>query len=136
MKSNNLPFYDAENLIWARAILHNKIRYFHGRLRLWWAVDLLNIPTSPCCYTVFLEGRLIYIGSTQNLYTRFSKHFVLHPEWRGTVTIKARFPKRYGEWIMTERRLIRRLQPELNKAGIRESLRKYWKSGHPRRIAA
>lgn len=88
------------------------------RRRLWHEVDILNLPTSPCCYVIYFDGKLGYIGSTDNLRARLAKHIYLKPDWRLlNIKIKAKFPRRFGEWAMTEIRLIRRLKPNLNKNG-------------------
>lgn len=82
-----------------------------------------HLPNAPCCYALYVFGELIYIGSTDNIRKRMSGHRSDHSEWFGfPVVLKVRFPKRFGEWAMTEIRLIRRLKPRLNKLGVNTRL--------------
>lgn len=85
------------------------------------------LPSKPCVYAVYFDGRLVYIGQTNNLMNRFSSGRFRHgyeneiiTPWGeipgGTVvTIKAKYSERYGDWAMWEIRLIHRLQPEFNR---------------------
>jgi excinuclease UvrABC nuclease subunit len=84
-------------------------------------------PSISCCYALYFNGMLKYIGSTKNLRNRFSGHGIRHGYAKDIITPWGDFPnsvgivikykpsKRYGDWLMVEARLIRRLQPEFNK---------------------
>jgi hypothetical protein len=79
----------------------------------------LSLPTLPCCYVIFSGGQLIYIGSTENLHYRMMIcHFRNGGKFNrflsGGVVVKAKFPHRFGEWLMIEARLVSRLSPPLN----------------------
>lgn len=88
----------------------------------------------PGCYAIYLDGVLAYIGSSENLYVRLLIHRakfklgipdkrlvpVIHTQF-GTcskVAIKVRLSSRFGEWLMVEARLIRRLKPSGNIRGV------------------
>ena len=90
--------------------------------------DLLAVaPAAPACYVVYIDGRLGYIGQTNNLRRRMAGHGIdisrysdsYRTPW-GTarqIHIKANFGVRFGDWAMRELRLIRRLRPHLNCVG-------------------
>jgi excinuclease UvrABC nuclease subunit len=83
-------------------------------------------PQRPGCYAIYCDGILSYIGQTTNLYKRiYSYNFrvgfspMIITPWGSFnhVLVKFRVPRVYGEWAMTELRLIRRLQPKFNCVG-------------------
>ena len=87
----------------------------------------MSLPRVSCCYVIYLDGQLKYIGSTNDLRNRFSGHAFrygygrnIHTPW-GTFPddikfiIKYKPSKKYGDWLMIEARLIRKLRPEYNK---------------------
>lgn len=80
-----------------------------------------QLPQWACCYAVYIDDELVYIGQTENLMCRFQQHrakgIVKGVPW-GSFYIKAKLPRRYGEWAMTELRLIKRLRPRLNRARV------------------
>lgn len=96
----------------------------------WLSIDYmksrLDLPTVPCCYAIYFNGALKYIGSTNNLRNRFSGHAFRHSYGKSFLTpwaefelplsmlIKFKPSRRYGDWLMLEARLIRRLQPPFN----------------------
>lgn len=98
--------------------------------RKWISIDFLEakekLPTIPCCYVLYFNGAMKYIGSTNNLRNRFSGHSIRYGYWNEiitpwgdfdipvTITMKYKESRRYGDWLMTEARLIRRLQPQFN----------------------
>lgn len=73
-----------------------------------------GLPPLPCCYCVYLDATLLYIGQTNNLRERFAYHSA-HKKFPRGFYLKARFGDRYGDWAMRELRLIRRLQPPMNR---------------------
>lgn len=103
-----------------------------------------RLPTWACCYAIYLDGVFTYVGSTENLRSRISSHvryyrmlsdgalrpltpagcdpseFVLVTPWGNarSITIKAKRSARFADWLMTEARLILRLQPIGNKRGV------------------
>lgn len=92
-----------------------------GRRRLWFTYGLHNLPEWPCCYVVFIDGALVYVGQTENAKVRFSAHRakgVVRGIEFSRVTIKLKLPRKYGEWAMTELRLIKRLRPLLNRSRV------------------
>lgn len=85
--------------------------------------DGFDFPRVPACYVVYLEGRLAYVGSTQNLDGRLNKHFSPHrySAWIDTpwgrfinIVVKYKPTRKFGDWAMIELRLIRRLDPPEN----------------------
>lgn len=84
------------------------------------------IPTAPACYVIYLDGALSYVGQASNLRKRLSS-YQIRPSYGAstitpwgafeTVSVKARFASRFGDWAMREARLIQRLQPSLNCVG-------------------
>jgi excinuclease UvrABC nuclease subunit len=85
-----------------------------------------QFPNKPCVYTVFFDGKLVYVGQSNSLSNRFSGHAfrfgygknILTP-WQDLpnttkIRIKAKFSERLGDWAMWEIRLIRRLKPIYN----------------------
>lgn len=84
-------------------------------------------PALPCCYVIYLDGRLSYVGSTENFNKRMKSHMgVKRANWElgcftkfekdpfFNVLIKAKFSIRKGDWLMREKRLISRLRPQYN----------------------
>ncbi len=84
------------------------------------------MPCVACCYAVYFDGALKYIGSTNNLRNRFSGHAFRYSYGQSFITPWGEFPtpldicikfkpsRVYGDWLMLEARLIRRLQPMFN----------------------
>lgn len=97
----------------------------------WLSVDYLEnrrgLPAVACCYVVYINSELCYIGSTNNLRNRFSGHAFHWGYANNFVTpwgeycrpfefsIKYSPSRKYGDWLMREARLIRRIQPAFNK---------------------
>jgi len=84
-----------------------------------------KIPEVSCVYVFYFDGRLVYIGSTNNLKKRISQYQfrVSHGEilthWgrfeRDTIIeVKYKTSKKYAYWLMLEARLIKRIQPIFN----------------------
>lgn len=73
------------------------------------------LPECPCCYAIYISGKLVYVGSTTNLKARIRAHncssFWFYSAHSSRIKIKARMPEKYGDWLMSEARLIRRLKP-------------------------
>lgn len=91
------------------------------RDRLWFSFYLNErLPEWPCCYAVYLDNELIYIGQTENLLSRFRQHRS-KKEWfdyGGRILLKVKLPRKYGQWAMDEIRLLKRLRPCENKASV------------------
>jgi len=90
------------------------------------------IPQEPGCYAIYCDGEIVYIGETENLRARLSNGHELrgreYSAWVVTpwgsfksVDVKFRLCRRFGQWAMIERRLIRRLQPKFNRRGVQAS---------------
>lgn len=83
------------------------------------------------------RGRVIYVGSTLDLYERVRSHWSITrnrsnygdpptPQQSGFVgiapdeiTIRVKPARRVGEWLYREYRLIHRLRPAYNYEGVR-----------------
>lgn len=89
------------------------------------------------CYVILLDGLAIYVGQSENVRRRITKHgfenyaglgdirdgYCSSPwgdiHWsEGTLTAKVKYARRFGEQLMVEARLIRRLRPRFNIRGI------------------
>ena len=87
-----------------------------------------HIPSEPGCYVVYLNGFLAYVGSTRNLQRRMLNYGIRLSRKTGLsktpwgeaslVTIKYKTSLKYGDWLMLEARLIRRLRPRGNRVGL------------------
>jgi hypothetical protein len=91
-------------------------------------MDIKSLPAVPACYVLILDGKYLYVGSTEDLRARMAQHaFEVHfndgnimTPW-GTcdrIVMKYRQSRKYGDWAMTELRLIRKLIPALNVRGV------------------
>lgn len=90
-----------------------------------------KLPAIPAVYAVRVQGRVVYVGQTINLFRRFNA-YQMRPAWgegtltpwghaKGEVVVKFSPSRRYGDWAMRELRLIRRLRPIWNCVGsVRE----------------
>lgn len=86
-------------------------------------------PRCGCVYVIYLDNELVYIGSTNNMFSRITRHVITQsfethqiatPWGNGTrLTIKYKKSRRFGDWLMDEVRLIRRLRPRGNRAILR-----------------
>src|SRR5690242_8736790 len=98
----------------------------------WITVDYFGpFNPEPACYAIYdkAEG-LVYIGETINMAQRINGHgficsrysqSLIARSWKNfrfsDIMFKIKYSKRLGEEAMTERRLIHRLKPKLNKKG-------------------
>ena len=87
-----------------------------------------RLPREPACYAVYCDGKLVYVGQTMDLSTRLRKHgfdyarysnSVITPWGQfGSILIKYRPSRKFGDWAMIELRFIRRLHPRFNGGGF------------------
>lgn len=87
---------------------------------------LPQFPPEPACYVIYCDGKLSYVGQTTNLKKRLASYNFRYALSNNIITpwgffrelvIKYRISRRYGDWAMTELRLIKRLQPIYNCIG-------------------
>ena len=92
--------------------------------------DMEAVPEAPGCYVLGQAGLPLYIGQSVNLRDRLKEHgwkiqqgevFTSWGSFRAS--IKIRIGLRFGEWLMLEARLIRRLRPSFNKNLFRQAPR-------------
>lgn len=96
--------------------------------------DYRQAPQAPGVYVFMLDGKPYYVGQAVNLRVRIPAHIkpyahlarrqFLHEHnlmARRCQTIKYKVGRRYGEWLMWEARLIKRLRPAGN-----EPTRRRW----------
>lgn len=83
-------------------------------------------PRHPGVYVVYLGGRVVYVGSSWSLGERFPYHGLSRIDGTWTtpwgespyLVVKYKISRRFGDWLMDEIRLIRRLNPSGNKQRI------------------
>jgi excinuclease UvrABC nuclease subunit len=87
-----------------------------------------KLPDVPGVYVVYMNGHVYYIGSSSNLCRRIRKTFQQYERTsmrESSFEIKYSLSRRYGDWLMREARLIRRLSPRANQhhvtAGVRRA---------------
>jgi excinuclease UvrABC nuclease subunit len=84
-------------------------------------------PVAAGVYAIYVNGELVYVGSSKNLRQRLAQHNVRYGYSPSVITpwgqfhhadasyhCKVKVSRRYGEWAMLELRLIRRLKPRCN----------------------
>ena len=94
-------------------------------------------PDIPACYAIYCDGELVYIGQSYRLSSRLSSYHIHINIWGTasdpriwatpwgqfeTVRVKFKRSRRYGDWLMREARLIRRLQPRFNAYGVKKAV--------------
>lgn len=102
-----------------------------------WHLSIVRKPparwTAPGCYAIYLDRELVYIGSSErvtyrlmaypmriNMFVGATEPAVVTPWGMAfSVTIKFKPSRRYGDWLMREARLIRRLKPRGNTHGVK-----------------
>lgn len=93
-------------------------------------------PVQPGVYVFTCDGVCSYIGQTLNLHSRIHhSHAIRYAHYSNSiitpwgrfssVQVKYRCSRRYGEWLMAEARLIRRLKPRFNTDGVRARRSRY-----------
>jgi excinuclease UvrABC nuclease subunit len=87
-----------------------------------------NLPNTPSVYCLIINNRTVYVGSTRRLKSRFYEHKIrygyfknIHFPWcdipdTSTVILKYKKSLTYGDWVMDEMRLIKKLKPIFNVA--------------------
>lgn len=107
--------------MWIHPMLQRRFEE-HGRGR-WTRVPIDSIPAIGGCYAVFTDEHLIYIGSATNIRARLMDHGI-GGKWgkviskfghRDRVQVKVAVSLIFGSWLSREARLIRRLQPRMNR---------------------
>ena len=96
-----------------------------------WTDEGSVLPNAPGCYAIYEGDEVVYVGSSFNIRHRIKSHPIEISHYSNTLDtpwgmfhnwkIKFKTSVRYGDWAMIELRLIDRLQPKYNKAGIRRS---------------
>lgn len=101
-----------------RDIFHkDRWLYFSG-----WDCCARHIINQPAVYVIYLDGEIKYVGQSNTPRFRFGQHrFCNHnlfeTPWGTFVDMyaKIKFPSKYGQEAMIEKRLIKRLKPVFNK---------------------
>lgn len=102
----------------------------------WADEDNRNFPDVPACYAIYIDGEVAYVGQSFRLSSRLSSYHihvnlfgVRADDWWVTpwgkfahVRIKFKRSRRYGDWLMREARLIRRLKPRFNDYGVKKAV--------------
>lgn len=99
----------------------------NGWIKLNYMESMFKLPVVACCYCIYINGDLVYIGSTSDLRNRFSGHAFghgyaknFHAPWCDydlpvEIILKYKPSSKYGDWLMIEARLIRKIRPVFNK---------------------
>ena len=88
--------------------------------------DIASVPNTPCVYCFIHKNVVVYVGSTLRFRSRFYEHNIRYgyaknivTPWGsfddGSVLLKIKPFKKYGDWAMNELRLIKKLKPIFNK---------------------
>lgn len=81
-----------------------------------------SLPSGAGVYVIYWDDKVVYIGSASSLNARMKAHRCGEPVWmtNSGVRISGKFCRssKYGEWLMVEARLIRRIKPKFNKRGV------------------
>lgn len=86
-----------------------------------------GIARRPGVYVIYLDGKLTYVGQSENVLYRLFEHLRFDEEKKLWVSrwgvaqkalVKAKYTRRLGDWLMWEYRLIQRLRPIGNRAGL------------------
>ncbi len=87
----------------------------------------------PGVYAIYYGSNLVYIGSSRHVQRRIAEHsviltqqgifadFIIRGNPNHRVKIKVSYSKKYGEWLMREARLLKRLKPLFNLKGTGKS---------------
>jgi excinuclease UvrABC nuclease subunit len=91
--------------------------------------SIVDMPEGPGCYVVYVDGMPSYVGQSVRVRERlwrghrinYSYGSHIHTPWGlfREVAFKVKPSRAYGDWLMTEARLIRRLRPRFNRQGLR-----------------
>lgn len=86
-----------------------------------------DVPQEPGVYAIYIDRVLVYIGQSTNLFQRLCSYNInfarysdsIETPWGNGFKVHCKYSlsSRYGDWLMREARLIRRLQPSGNKRG-------------------
>ena len=98
---------------------------------IWMPLDIIggigNAPAKPGVYAIYFDDEVVYIGQSNNLLARLTRHQIRYGYARNIRTpwgdlpdsvrvhCKYRISRRLGDWAMWEIRLIHRLKPRFNK---------------------
>ncbi len=90
------------------------------------------VPYGPHVYAIYVDGRLIYVGSSADLPNRMCQYAFKATgdgQWScrvrnrrivaAEIYLMVKKSRKYGQWLMDEARLIRRLRPEMNRVGVK-----------------
>lgn len=97
------------------------------------AKDTYSFPDLPACYVISADGH-IYVGSTNNIRKRMLQHDIRPSYGCEFITpwgicdkfiLKYKLSVRFGDWLMWEARLIKRLRPALNVRGSKNRRRRW-----------
>lgn len=85
-------------------------------VKLWSREKACNLPGT---YVIYDDGMPVYIGQSERVRDRLSRghQIMFGNKLYGVVHLKVRYDVRYGESLMREARLIRKLKPLLNRRG-------------------
>lgn len=92
------------------------------RWKRYWQDNLDDSWDRPGVYVVYDDGLPVYVGQSERVRVRLLQGHRLHVlssrlKIAGVMSVKIRLDRRYGERLMREARLIRRLKPKLNLIG-------------------
>ena len=83
---------------------------------------LLKVRNKPGVYAIYVDSILVYIGQSIGVRQRLRYHVAFdfstgtpYTRWgRGDISVKYRFSEKFGDWLMWEARLLKKLHPKGN----------------------
>jgi hypothetical protein len=94
------------------------------RREMGWQIGCIGeLPAVAGCYALYVSGKLFYIGSTANFDFRLKHHELIEQIPINLLSLKFKRSQKYGDWLMLELRMIRRLKPPGNIAGLQSGSR-------------
>jgi excinuclease UvrABC nuclease subunit len=100
---------------WIKHIVISHNKYYSLDEKNDFESTLIHLPKQPAVYAIYEFSEVIYIGSTTSLRDRFNLHKKNSFTGLEYPHIKYSLSKKHGDWAMRELRLIKRLNPRMNK---------------------
>lgn len=93
------------------------------------SLDPLSFERAGGCYVFYENGKPFYVGQSSNVRNRISNHgvrkssddSVFYTPWgdKKSIFVKVKYHLRFGKWLTSEARLIKRLKTKENDRGYK-----------------